>query len=127
MLLKFIKITVVSACVFGVLTLGFYMTMLYRVSHISIASGLSVSQLHQQLGQPCGAAYFKCCGIEVEGGMASHEEVWEDDYWLGKIRTHVYIDSQEQVLSAKKEFQWYFEPAMRGYVIHEGSCLQMMG
>ena len=105
----------------------YYVTMRLMAANLDVAKGESADTVYTRFGKPCGQAYFKCCGVEKDGAMANREEVWEQRYWLGSIRRHVYFNNDDQVVSVRKEFQWYFEPAMQGWVTPQGTCLQMMG
>lgn len=75
-------------------------------------------------GQPCGTAYFKCCGVEKDGKMASFYDVWELPNVFGNYRTTVYYDEYDKVVTSESRFQWSYEPALYGFSRDSDSCLQ---
>jgi len=125
--IRSLRYFVIAISSVAVLVGVYHASMLYIMSQIEINAGAGLGDIQKERGEPCGEAYFKCCGIEIDGGMATEEAIWEDDYGLGKIRLHVYFDEDSKVVTTKKEFQWFFDSFFHKYVTRPGSCLQLMG
>jgi hypothetical protein len=94
--------------------------------NIEAAPGLSRDLVHETNGQPCGTAYFKCCGVEKYGKMALLYDVWELPNAFGSHRTIIHYDADNQVITKENAFQWFYEPTLYGLGRDSESCLQYL-
>jgi len=113
--------------IFLPITMFFLFILLYFYFHklnIEAPSELSREEVLKINGEPCGTAYYKCCGREVDGEQAQFYDVWESPNIFGSYRASVYYNENKKVISKETKFQWFYEAELKGLKRDANSCMQ---